>query len=53
MQNCTKRGFLTFFNAKKRTLLHKTMLFMQICIEKNDRLLLIYIPVAEAEEIQY
>ena len=52
MQNCTKCGFLTFFNAKTQALLHKTMPFMQICI-KNRLFLLIYIPVAETEEIQY
>lgn len=42
MQNCTKCGFLAFFNAKTKAMLHKTMPFMQICIKEQAFLIDLY-----------
>lgn len=52
MQNCIKRAFLSFFNAKKWAMLHKTALPTQICIVMRPKYLLVNVAVAESQEVE-
>jgi len=52
MQNCIKRAYLSFFNAKKWAMLHKTALPTQICIVMRTKYLLVNVAVAESQEVE-